>query len=105
MLYFSHAAAQAKAVQEERTVHEAQRPDYLKEEDTLESLDSSRRENDARRDELNTRKGILISELKNDDEANIKKGDTTLLDGLKEEYERWRSFNSRYGDKEAGLAR
>lgn len=94
------AAAHYKIVLQEKSNHEIQRPDFLKEDDTLESLAAAKNGNDALRDELNTRKGILMSELKNDDEAIMRKGDTTLLDRLGTEFEKWRSFNSCYGDKE-----
>lgn len=94
------AAAAYKAAEEELEQHLKCKPDTLNEEDTKESLKEAKDAADALRDERNTRKGELQTILDKDDEAQRRKGDTTLLEQLKEEYDHWNSFHKLFGDAE-----
>jgi DNA repair exonuclease SbcCD ATPase subunit len=78
--------------------HLEKRPESIKEEDTPDSLKEAKTSVEALRDERNTRKGELHTRIEADDEAIRKKGDTTVLDQLKEEYEHWNSFHKLFGD-------
>ena len=94
------AYTQLENVQEELADHLEKRPEQLSEEDSLENLEAGKKALDTSRDESNFRKGILAKEIKDDDEAIRLKGDTTKLDELKAEFEKWRRFCSVFGDKE-----
>ena len=94
------ASTQLERVQKELAEHLGKKPEELTEEDSQEKLIASKGATDASRDGLNFRKGILVNEIENDDEAIRLKGDTTLLDKLKAEFEKWRRFCSVFGDKE-----
>ena len=94
------ASTQLETVQKELTDHMVKKPEQLSEEDSLEYLETSKKTLDISRDESNIRKGILVKEIKDDEEAIRLKGDTTLLDKLKAEFEKWRRFCSVFGDKE-----
>ena len=68
--------------------------------ESLEVLENRQKELIARRDGIVAALALLKKELEEDD-ANIKlKGDTSLLDALKNEAEKWSAFNSLYGDKD-----
>ena len=92
------AAAACKRVKEDLAKHLEKRPESIKEEDTPNSLKEAKTSVEALRDERNTRKGELQTRIEADDEAIRKKGDTTVLDQLKEEYEHWNSFHKLFGD-------
>lgn len=78
--------------------HIADRPDSLHEEDTIDSLTDAKSGIEDKRDQLNVRKGELTTKLKDDDDAKRKKSDTTLLEKLLAEKEKWNRFNAVYGD-------
>ena len=92
------AAEACKRVKEDLAKHFEKRPESIKEEDTPDSLKEAKTSVEALRDERNTRKGELQTRIEADDEAIRKKGDTTVLDQLKEEYEHWNSFHKLFGD-------
>ncbi|MBR5103889.1 MAG: AAA family ATPase [Bacteroidales bacterium] len=92
------AMAACKSAEEELVAHIANRPVTLKEEDTKESLKAETDYIGELRDASNTRKGNIQNELKVDNEARLKKGNTMLLDQLKEEYAHWHSFHKLFGD-------
>ena len=94
------ASTQLETVQKELAEHLGKKPKELTEEYSQEKLIASKEATDTNRDGLNIRKGILVKEIENDDEAIRLKGDTTLLDKLKAEFEKWRRFCSVFGDKE-----
>lgn len=94
------ASTQLETVQKELAEHMEKKPQELTEDDSLEKLQTSKKETDKSRDGLNFRKGILAKEIQEDDKAIRLKGDTTRLDELKAEYEKWRRFSSVFGDKE-----
>ena len=91
-------ASQLVIAGNERKEHLAKKPEGLKEEDTAETLSGLKSEIEGRRDMLNERKGALATDIKNDDEALKKRGDTTLLDALRAKKQKWYEFNSIYGD-------
>lgn len=92
------AAAACKSAKDELAKHIESRPESLKEEDNQASLKAAKESVETLRDESNTRKGEIQTKIDNDDEAHKQKGDTTLLDQLKEEYDRWSSFHKLFGD-------
>ena len=92
--------AQYSSAQKELATHLERKPESLVEKMTLETLNSTKSGYDAKRDTCNIRKGVLEKEIKDDDLAIQQKGDTTLLDKLRDEYEKWRSFNKVFGDSE-----
>lgn len=94
------ASSRYESAEKEYSEHLQNRPDGLAEEDTLDGLTEARNECDRLRDENNIRKGVIVKELEDDDKAIKLKGDTTRLDQLKVEYEKWRRFNAIFGDKE-----
>lgn len=61
---------------------------------------SEKEELKAQRDKLNEVKGVLETELRKDDEQLAKKADTTVLDKLTKEFERWKRFSSLFGDSD-----
>ena len=77
--------------------HLTMKPEALNDEDTSEALASDKMELESQRDQFNVEKGSLETELKNDDEQIKKKGDTTLLDKLRQEKEKWERFCSVFG--------
>lgn len=91
-------SAACKSARDELEKHLENRPESLHEEDTQESLIEAKTSVEGIRDESNTRKGEIQTKIDNDDEAHKKKGDTTLLDQLKEEYDHWSSFHKLFGD-------
>lgn len=97
---FETAVQQYITAQRELSGHLTSKPQGIREEASLEILDEEKKACDGRRDLLNIRKGVLDKEIKDDDEAIKLKGDTTLLDTLKGEYEKWRSFSKDFGDSE-----
>ena len=92
------AAAACKNAKDDLVKHLENRPESLTEEDSMESLKETKASVEVLRDERNTRKGELQTRIEADDEAIRKKGDTTVLDQLKEEYEHWNSFHKLFGD-------
>jgi exonuclease SbcC len=92
--------AQYFSAQKDLATHLERKPETLAEEMSLETLNATKSGYDAQRDAHNIRKGVLEKEIKDDDLAIQQKGDTTQLDKLKEEYEKWRSFNKEFGDSE-----
>ena len=92
--------AQYFSAQKDLASHLERKPETLAEEMSLETLNATKSGYDAQRDAHNVRKGVLEKEIKDDDLAIQQKGDTTQLDKLKEEYEKWRSFNKEFGDSE-----
>lgn len=83
---------------EELEKHIKDKPGSLKEESTKESLKEEKVSLETLRDERNTRKGEIQIKIEKDDEAQKAKGDTTVLDQLKEEYGHWSSFHKLFGD-------
>lgn len=92
------AKSQCDKAKEEYNALLETKPENLGNEDTAESLISAKKTLEDSRDKLNIRKGALETELRNDDEMQQKKDDTTLLDQLRSEMEKWKRFNSLYGD-------
>jgi exonuclease SbcC len=92
--------AQYFSVHKDLATHLERKPETLAKEMSLETLNATKSGYDAQRDAHNIRKGVLEKEIKDDDLAIQQKGDTTQLDKLKEEYEKWRSFNKEFGDSE-----
>lgn len=87
-----------KRAVEELEKHIKDKPGSLKEESTKESLKEEKVSLETLRDERNTRKGEIQIKIEKDDEAQKAKGDTTVLDQLKEEYGHWSSFHKLFGD-------
>lgn len=96
----SNAAAQFESAKKELAEHLENKPEGLSDDHTSEGLKASKDICDSSRDTLNIRKGVLVKEIEDDDEAIRIKGDTTQLELLKADYERWRRFNAIFGDKE-----
>lgn len=90
--------AQFETAKKEWDEHIVRKPATLKEEDTIETMSVYKAEFEVKKDELNVRKGALEKDIENDDEAKKKRDDTTLLDQLRAEKEKWNRFNSVYGD-------
>lgn len=78
--------------------HINKKPESLQDVDTIETLEVRKTDIEGKKDELNVRKGALEKEIEDDNKAKIKKEDTTLLDQLRAEKEKWNRFNSVYGD-------
>lgn len=93
-------SVQLEKAKKDREEHLAKRPASLKEEDTAASLTTAKTELDNQKDQFNERKGSLETELKKDNEEIAKKGDTSLQDQLEKEMEKWKRFNSAFGDAE-----
>lgn len=87
-----------KTMQENVDGHLSKKPSNLANEDTEESLTEKQKQYNDKRDELNKQIGEIIQTLQTDDEARRKKQDTARIDALKAEYEKWREFDSLYGD-------
>ena len=87
-----------KTMQENVDGHLSKKPSNLADEDTEESLTEKQKQYNDKRDELNKQIGEIIQTLQTDDEARRKKQDTARIDALKAEYEKWREFDSLYGD-------
>lgn len=87
-----------KTMQENVDGHLSKKPSNLADEDTEESLTEKQKQYNDKRDELNKQIGEIIQILQTDDEARRKKQDTARIDALKAEYEKWREFDSLYGD-------
>ena len=75
-----------------------QRPEGKQE--SLEVLEEKQNGLFARRDALVTAIALICKELEEDDANMLKKGDTSRLDALKAEAEKWGAFSKLYGDKE-----
>ena len=67
---------------------------------TPEELNAQKANLVSERDKISEERGKLLEKIAADDEALAKKGDTTLLDQLADECEKWKGFNSHYGDKD-----
>ena len=87
-----------KTMQENVDNHLSKKPTNLADEDTEESLNEKKKLYNNERDTLNIQIGEIATTLQTDNEARIKKQDTAHIDALKEEYEKWKAFNSLYGD-------
>jgi exonuclease SbcC len=87
-----------KTMQENVDGHLSKKPSNLADDDTEESLTEKQKQYNDKRDELNKQIGEIIQTLQTDDEARRKKQDTARIDALKAEYEKWREFDSLYGD-------
>lgn len=92
------AAAECKSAEDELALHITKRPEALKDEDTLSTLKEANSAVNTLRDESNTRKGEINTKIEVDNQAHRQKGDTTLLDHLKEEFNHWSSFHKLFGD-------
>lgn len=78
--------------------HLTTKPEALNEEDTSDALTLEKSKLESTRDQLNIEKGSLEAELKKDDEERRKKGDTTLLEKLRKEMEKWKRFCDVFGN-------
>ena len=87
-----------KTMQENVDGHLSKKPSNLADEDTEESLNERIKLYNEERDNLNQQIGEITQALQTDDEARKKKQDTAHIEILKEEYEKWKAFNSLYGD-------
>lgn len=87
-----------KTMQENVDNHLSKKPTNLADEDTEESLNEKKKLYNNERDTLNIQIGEIAKTLQTDNDARIKKQDTAHIDALKEEYEKWKAFNSLYGD-------
>lgn len=87
-----------KTMQENIDGHLSKKPSNLAGEDTEESLNERIKLYNEERDNLNQQIGEITQALQIDDEARKKKQDTAHIEILKEEYEKWKAFNSLYGD-------
>ncbi len=87
-----------KTMQENVDNHLSKKPTNLTDEDTEYSLNEKKKLYNDERDALNIQIGEIAKTLQTDDEARRKKQDTAHIDALKEEYEKWKAFNSLYGD-------
>ena len=87
-----------KTMQENVDGHLSKKPSNLAGEDTEESLNERIKLYNEERDNLNQQIGEITQALQTDDEARKKKQDTAHIEILKEEYEKWKAFNSLYGD-------
>lgn len=76
------------------------KPEELKEEDTRDSLTAVKDEVEIHRDEVNAQIGKIQGKLDADDENLKLKGDTSVLDKLKEEFDNWNSFHNLFGDSD-----
>lgn len=85
-------------MQENVDTHLSKKPTNLTDEDTEQSLNEKKKLYNDERDALNIQIGEIAKTLQTDDEARRKKQDTAHIDALKEEYEKWKAFNSLYGD-------
>ena len=85
-------------MQENVDSHLSKKPTNLADEDTEQSLNEKKKLYNDERDALNIQIGEIAKTLQTDDEARRKKQDTAHIDALKEEYEKWKAFNSLYGD-------
>ena len=68
--------------------------------ESLESLEEKLNGLLAAQEGLITAKALIEKEIADDDANRMKKGDTSRLDALKAEAEKWGAFNRLYGDKE-----
>lgn len=68
--------------------------------ETLETLEERLNGLLAAQEGLITAKALIEKEIADDDANRMKKGDTSRLDALKAEAEKWGAFNRLYGDKE-----
>lgn len=93
----STASDQLEHALKDWNVHLQQRPETLKEDDSADDLEAAKAAGEAERDRLNVLKGSLETELRKDYEERLKKDDTTLLEKLRKESEKWKRFNSIYG--------
>lgn len=76
------------------------KPERFEETDDMESLERKKNDLEQQRDILLSNVGALEKELSIDDQNKLLKGDTSKLDRLKEEAQRWAELNREFGDKE-----
>ncbi len=100
----NHRLATAKELysrsKTESDEHSAKMPVELQDGYDLDLLRYEKEELKAQRDNLNEVKGVLETEIRKDDEQLAKKADTTVLDKLTKEFEKWKRFNTLFGDSD-----
>ena len=94
------AKAQYDTAIEQHSELSGRKPEGITDETTVALLTTQKEAVAEVRDKTSEEKGMLMQEIAADDIALAKKDDTTLLDKLAAEHDRWKSFSSRYGDKE-----
>ena len=94
------AKAQLQSALERHKQLEDRRPEGCTDSVTPEEIDTQKKELVDKRDSISEERGKLIEKIAADDIALAKKHDTTLLDQLADEYEKWKGFNTHYGDKD-----
>ena len=94
------AAAQYQTAMEQMDALMAKKPAAIAEETTVEDLVQQKADLVGERDKIGEERGRFMQEIAADDEAQAKKGDTTLLDQLAAEHDKWKSFSSHYGDRD-----
>lgn len=94
------AKAQYDTAIEQHSELSGRKPEGITDETTVALLTTQKEAVAEVRDKMSEEKGMLMQEIAADDIALAKKDDTTLLDKLAAEHDRWKSFSSRYGDKE-----
>lgn len=94
------AQAQYDAALQQRDEHLAKQPSGIIEGIDVDTLTLEKDSITEERDRMNKEKGQLAKEIEIDDIKLATKQDTTLLDQLKAEKEKWDRFCKKYGDKE-----
>ena len=94
------AKAQYETALEQHGDLAGRKPEGITDETTVARLAAQKEAVTEVRDKMSEEKGMLMQEIAADDKALAKKGDTTLLDKLAAEHDKWKSFSARYGDKE-----
>lgn len=97
-----YVTAKSKLNDAEKHVTEnlSKKPKDITEGDTEEVLQSILDGTNLERDELNIRLGEIQKILAEDDEKIKQKSDTTRLEKLRAEYEKWKVFHDLFGDSE-----
>lgn len=94
------AKAQLKTAVDRLAELAGRKPSDITDETNSEDLASQKAVLVSERDRMSEDKGKLLEKIAADDEALAKKSDTSLLDQLTAECEKWKSFSSQYGDKD-----
>ena len=92
------AEAEYKTALEQQDVLEERKPATYSSEITLESYIEQMENISKERDRMSVEKGKTEEELKIDDKARERKQDTTELDRLEAEMEKWKSFSKHFGN-------
>jgi exonuclease SbcC len=94
------AETEYKTALDQKTALEERKPAIYSDEVTLESYIEQMKKVSEERDRMSVEKGKTEEELEIDDKAREEKNDTTELEKLEAEMEKWKSFSKHFGNSD-----